>query len=72
MQITLELPEDIAQGLGSKWNDLPRATLPDRSPDTAVQATSDSTSRSRRAEESARTGTSLRMGRRSARVAGSF
>ena len=27
MQITLELPEDIAQGLGSKWKDLPRAAL---------------------------------------------
>jgi len=27
MQITLELPEDIAQGLGSKWNDLPRVAL---------------------------------------------
>src|SRR5450631_4458415 len=27
MQITLELPEDIAQGLGSRWNDLPRAAL---------------------------------------------
>ena len=27
MQITLELPEDIAQGLESKWKDLPRATL---------------------------------------------
>src|SRR6266478_4963863 len=25
MQITLELPEDIARGLGSKWKDLPRA-----------------------------------------------
>jgi hypothetical protein len=24
MQITLELPEDIAQGLESKWKDLPR------------------------------------------------
>jgi hypothetical protein len=27
MQITLELPEDIAQGLKSKWKDLPRAAL---------------------------------------------
>ena len=27
MQITLELPEDIAQGLESMWNDLPRAAL---------------------------------------------
>ena len=27
MQITLELPEDIAQGMESKWNDLPRAAL---------------------------------------------
>lgn len=27
MQITLELPEDIAQGLESKWTDLPRAAL---------------------------------------------
>ncbi|MGP8247747.1 MAG: UPF0175 family protein [Bryobacteraceae bacterium] len=27
MQITLELPEDIAQGLGSRWKDLPRAAL---------------------------------------------
>jgi hypothetical protein len=27
MQITLELPEDIAQGLESKWRDLPRAAL---------------------------------------------
>lgn len=27
MQITLELPEDIAKGLASKWNDLPRAVL---------------------------------------------
>ncbi len=27
MQITLELPEDIAQGLGSKWKDLPRVAL---------------------------------------------
>jgi hypothetical protein len=27
MQITLELPEDIAQGLESKWKDLPRAAL---------------------------------------------
>jgi hypothetical protein len=27
MQITLELPADIAQGLGSTWNDLPRAAL---------------------------------------------
>ncbi|HUE02557.1 MAG TPA: UPF0175 family protein [Bryobacteraceae bacterium] len=27
MQITLELPEDIAEGLGSIWKDLPRATL---------------------------------------------
>jgi len=24
MQITLEPPEDIAQGLGSRWKDLPR------------------------------------------------
>ncbi|MEJ7605415.1 MAG: UPF0175 family protein [Bryobacteraceae bacterium] len=27
MQITLELPEDIAQGLESKWKDLPRGAL---------------------------------------------
>ena len=27
MQITLELPEDIAQGLGSRWKNLPRAAL---------------------------------------------
>jgi hypothetical protein len=27
MQITLELPEDIAQGLESKWKDVPRAAL---------------------------------------------
>ena len=27
MLITLELPEDIAKGLESKWNDLPRAAL---------------------------------------------
>ena len=27
MQITLELPEDIAQGLKMKWTDLPRAAL---------------------------------------------
>ena len=27
MQITLELAEDIAQGLESKWKDLPRAAL---------------------------------------------
>jgi len=27
MQIKLELPEDIAQGLESKWKDLPRAAL---------------------------------------------
>jgi hypothetical protein len=27
MQITLELPEDIARGLESKWKDLPRAAL---------------------------------------------
>jgi hypothetical protein len=27
MQITLELPEDIVQGLKSKWSDLPRAAL---------------------------------------------
>ena len=27
MQITLELPEDIAQRLGSRWKDLPRAAL---------------------------------------------
>jgi len=27
MQITLELPEDIAQGLGARWTDLPRAAL---------------------------------------------
>jgi len=27
MQITLELPEDIAQGLESTWKDLPRAAL---------------------------------------------
>jgi len=27
MHITLELPEDIARGLESKWKDLPRAAL---------------------------------------------
>jgi hypothetical protein len=27
MQITLEVPEDIAEGLESRWNDLPRAAL---------------------------------------------
>jgi hypothetical protein len=27
MQITLDLPEDIAEELGSKWTDLPRAAL---------------------------------------------
>ena len=27
MQITLELPEDIAEGLASTWNDLARAAL---------------------------------------------
>jgi hypothetical protein len=27
MQITIELPEDIAVGLASKWKDLPRAAL---------------------------------------------
>jgi hypothetical protein len=27
MQITIELPEDIAVGLQSKWKDLPRAAL---------------------------------------------
>lgn len=27
MQITLELPEDIAQGLKSRWKDLRRAAL---------------------------------------------
>src|SRR5712691_3481010 len=27
MQFTLELPEDIAQGMESKWKDLPRAAL---------------------------------------------
>ena len=27
MQITLELPEDIAQGLESRWKDLRRAAL---------------------------------------------
>lgn len=27
MQITLKLPEDIAQGLESRWKDLPRAAL---------------------------------------------
>ena len=27
MLITLELPEDIARGLESKWKDLPRAAL---------------------------------------------
>ncbi len=27
MQITLELPEDIAEWLGSKWKNLPRAAL---------------------------------------------
>ena len=27
MQITIELPEDIAQGLESRWKDLPHAAL---------------------------------------------
>lgn len=27
MQITFELPEDIAEGLGTRWKDLPRAAL---------------------------------------------
>jgi hypothetical protein len=27
MQITIELPEDLAAGLQSKWKDLPRAAL---------------------------------------------
>lgn len=27
MEITLNLPEDIAQGLEAKWKDLPRAAL---------------------------------------------
>ena len=27
MQITIELPEDIAQGLESRWKDLRRAAL---------------------------------------------
>ena len=27
MQITIELPDDIAQGLESRWKDLPRAAL---------------------------------------------
>ena len=27
MRITLELPADLAQGLGSRWKDLPRAAL---------------------------------------------
>jgi len=27
MQITLELPDEIARTLEAKWNDLPRATL---------------------------------------------
>ena len=27
MQITIELPEDIAEGLELKWKDLPRAAL---------------------------------------------
>jgi len=27
MRITLELPEDIAEGLESRWKDLPRAAL---------------------------------------------
>jgi hypothetical protein len=27
MQITLELPEDIARGLESRWKDLPRVAL---------------------------------------------
>ena len=27
MQITLDLPEDIAKGLGTRWKDLPRAAL---------------------------------------------
>ncbi len=27
MQITLEVPEDIAQGLESRWKDLPRVAL---------------------------------------------
>jgi hypothetical protein len=29
MQITIELSEDIAVGLQSKWKDLPRAALDD-------------------------------------------
>jgi hypothetical protein len=27
MQITLNLPEDVAEGLAGKWRDLPRAAL---------------------------------------------
>ena len=27
MQIKLDIPEDIAEGLASRWNDLPRAAL---------------------------------------------
>jgi hypothetical protein len=27
LQITIELPEDIAEGLESRWKDLPRAAL---------------------------------------------
>jgi Uncharacterised protein family (UPF0175) len=27
MEITLNLPEDVAEGLAGKWNDLPRAAL---------------------------------------------
>ena len=27
MQITLNLPEDVAEGLAGKWQDLPRAAL---------------------------------------------
>jgi hypothetical protein len=27
MQITLDLPEDIAQGLATRWKDLPRAAI---------------------------------------------
>ena len=27
MEITFEMPEDVARGLESRWNDLPRAAL---------------------------------------------
>ena len=32
MQITIELPEDIAVGLESKWKGLPRAALESQAP----------------------------------------